>query len=349
MKTYKTITNRNLYVSLFIFYNLICTFLLSSQLIKLTSLGDYLQYRGKYMFYVPNLVRIKGWFLDIETEYLTIMIYSYLKFYFLPSWALGFLLFMFYIFKYIRKQKVTVMNMFINLCIFNPITLQFFYFESKEFLSLVLISLLLAVVSYFKFFLIITSIILRKENLFIILAMSKKNIFVNFFYIFVFLIIGIAIYLDYSGISRAIFVIVHGSFAQSAEFGQDVATTHRDWIVSPQKIFSIEGLKFFLLGLYTTIFSFLPSEKYFLLFFPIGIGKLFLVRYFVRVSTWKSSIFILSVLALYCIPLSVYNVGSSTRYTSVAWIVLWLLYNRKTLPPGNQYRFRLSERLSFKI
>jgi hypothetical protein len=301
------------------------------------------------MFYVPNLVRIKGWFLDIESEYLTIMIYSYLKFYFLPSWALGFLLFMFYIFKYIRKQKVTVMNMFINLCIFNPITLQFFYFESKEFLSLVLISLLLAVVSYFKFFLIMTSIILRKENLLLLIAISNKNIFIKLFYLFVFMILVLAIFLDYSGISSSIFVIVEGSFSQNAEAEQDIATTHRDWIDTPQKIFSIDGMKFFLIGIYTTIFSFFPFEKYFLLFLPIGIGKLFLIRCFVKASSWKFSIFVLSALSLYCIPLSVFNVGSSTRYSAVAWIVLWLLYNRKTLPPGNQYRFRLSKRLSFKI
>ena len=57
----------------------------------------------------------------------------------------------------------------------------------------------------------------------------------------------------------------------------------------------------------------------------------------------------MSILGLYCIPLSVYNVGSSTRYVSVAWIVLWLLVAIKENKESNLMKVKFGNRIIAQI
>ena len=87
------IRNRRIFTIFFVFYNIILCFLLSSSLLTLTTLGDYLQYRDKLIFNISEAIWFEGILPEIQTEKFTIFLYTYIKLMVLPSWILGFLLF----------------------------------------------------------------------------------------------------------------------------------------------------------------------------------------------------------------------------------------------------------------
>ncbi len=320
-------------------YNACMCFLLSSSLLTLTTLGDYRQYRGKVEFNIMDTILFQGSIPKIQTENLTILCYTYLKLVVLPSWLLGFLLFSFIIIRYIRKLKVTYTNIAISLSIFNPICLQYFYFESKEFLSIFLFILILESKNIRNFSFSALFVLLRKENVFLLI--SKINMRGKLMLVLG-MTLSIVIILDFYELSGPIFKIIELSFATDA-------STHRDWVTTPDKILSFEALNFFLIGAYTTIFVFFPFESYFLVFFPLGIAKIFLLIKVVNKFIFKDAFFLFIILGMYCIPLSVYNVGSSTRYVSVAWIALWLLLAIKENKKSNFVAIRVADRVLMRI
>ena len=332
-------SNRQILVHIFMIYNVCMCGLLSSSLLTLTTLGDYRQYRGKLIFDITEAIWLEGLSLNIRTENLTIFLYTYLKLAILPSWVLGFLLFSFIIFRYIRMQKANYANIAITFAVFNPISLQYFYFESKEFLSILIFIISLEAGKIKRYPLIALAISMRKENLLIFLSKTRMHGKLTLLYV---LIIFTGLMLDYFGFSKFIFNTIEKSFAADAN-------THRDWIITPSEIFSFEAMGFLLIGAYTTIFSFFPSEQYFALFFPLGVLKLLLLLKLFNYSKFKDALFIVSILGIYCIPLSVYNVGSSTRYGSVAWIILWLLVTIKLNTDTKAMKVKFGDGIVVKV
>ena len=332
-------SNRQILAYIFMIYNVCMCALLSSSLLTLTTLGDYRQYRGKLIFNITEAIWFEGLIPNIQTENLTIFLYTYLKLAVLPSWVLGFLLFSFIIFRYIRKQRVNYLNIAIAVTVFNPISLQYFYFESKEFLSVLFFIISIEARKIKSYLSTVLLMMMRKENLLIVLTKIRMR---GKLMIFFLILIFSTLILDFLGVSQLIFIIIENSFAVDAN-------THRDWVSTPSKIYSFEALYFLLIGAYTTIFSFFPSERYFLFFFPLGVVKLFLILKVFNCFKLKEAFFIMSILGLYCIPLSVYNVGSSTRYVSVAWIVLWLLVAIKENKESNLMKVKFGNRIIAQI
>lgn len=317
--------NRQIFVMIFLFYNTVMTFILSFQLVTLTTLGDYRQYRDKIIFNLSDVVLFTGGIPVLLTEKYTVLLYSYAKLAVLPSWLLGYLLLCFIILRYMRHQKINLLNIFINFSIFNPITLQYFYFESKEFLTLLLVIIFLEIKNKKRFLPAFLFVLIRKENLLILFSLGRN--YTKSLTLFVLLLLAsTALILDSLDLSRLIFIIIENSFVADAN-------THRYWVNGPVHIYSQETFVFVLIGIYTSIFSFFPFEQYFLIFLPIGLFKLALLVKFLKNNQVSYSIFVLTMMILYCVPLSVYNVGSSTRYTMVAWVVLWVIHIKRKNSP----------------
>lgn len=285
--------------------------------LHLSTLGDHRLYgRGTLEFaYSPEIT--------------TINIYTILGSIGINPLLLGIIFIASVTYYYVNRLPQNLLSVYIYFCIFNPFTIQFLIYESKEaILSIVTSILLLAKLNRFHriifaallfairpmYFVVYVSSLLIKDKAFLFL--SKRVYVISSIFVIVVLLYVLESY-DYT---TTIIGIIRQSFLPYSQ-----ATTNRNWIPVIETIFSLDFFNWYIIGLYTAIFGNLVLEWTTFLFLIVGFGKIIL---FSKVNNRSLSNYYLTVLAFsaYAVPLSVYNIGSSLRYCIPLFITFLLLY-----------------------
>lgn len=280
-----------------------------------STLGDYRLYgRGTLQFaYSP--------------EVLTINIYTILSSIGLSALVIGSILFAYISYVFVQNTQLTKMNILIFFSIMNPFTIQFLIYPSKE---LILICLTLLVVNWKKNKLIdlvfLLVIFFIRPGYFLVVIATIASVKKRFFkigtkglvYLISFTALLVLIYIEYSGYTEMIIGIIRQSFLPYTQ-----STTNRNWIPIIETILSINFLIWFGVGLYTVFFGF---TKIIITALPImitGVGKLLLLFQLNKKNFMIGCLWFIAI-SIYAVPLSVYNIGSSLRYSIP--IMVMMLY-----------------------
>jgi len=287
----------------------------------ISTLGDYRVYRVAVYSFNP---------LEFSPEVFTQFIFSYINI--LWDQVVTGLILLFSIVIWIEKErKIKIQDIFIFIAIFNPFVLQFFFFESKEFLMCVAIffyiriripskknqALLLTLVALIRPMAVILLIPLLIERV----AKGRRILFGYFIpWLFAFTFLSIYFSIDFNQYYES--YIRHLS---NAFLGYSGASTNRYEINVPVRLFSQETLVILYTGLYTVFFPIISSSIF--SSFLIMVTGFFKAYLFIKVYLRERYKWIIvASLFGYAVPLSIYNIGSSLRYSIPFFFMLYILY-----------------------
>lgn len=294
---------------------------------SVSSLGDYRLYRKVYY----------PLFSSYSPEAFTRDVFSLLSF-ISPQFVIGLLTILASCFYSLRNSCLPKAKVSLYLfLLFNPFYIQFFIYESKEFL--ICCVLLILSIDGFKrvhsFYWIVFSLAfiaaVRLESLlifafFILYFNQSRMVLFRSIGVLGFIIVSVLIIasLYYPAVDN-----YYSDFFRSLSrmfLTYNSASTNRYWISEVEELLSIETVFIFLLSYYTFFFSFLPTENIiaFSLLVPFGIAKIF--WFYMVVFKSKYPIILFSFASMYIVPISIYNVGSAMRYQIPIVLLLCLIF-----------------------
>jgi hypothetical protein len=282
----------------------------------LSKLGDNLHYeRGVFS-------------LSLNPEVLTTNLYTILSYTGVPVFILGLVVSIFISFCFVNNFKLNILNLIIFFSIMNPLAFQFLIYASKELLIICFTLLIYRFKNYRSLVLIFLIFIFLIRPLFLLVTLAfillyKRKIFFielkNFILLLSISTLCYVFYLEFTGQISEIIKYIKSLFL--APYSN--VTTNRYWLPTIESIFSYNFLVWISVGFYTIFFSFIdaPSFMIRLLTFFVGIGKLLLIYNFFKIRflygyLWFSTVIIT------LLPVSVYNVGSSLRFSTSVMIIM---------------------------
>ena len=264
--------------------------------------------------------------MALSPETITINIYTILSYVGLSPTILGSLIFIYFAYLFTQNMPQTSGNVFIFFSIFNPFCLQFIIYPSKETL-LVGFTLFFLTRKNFKFTdpFILLLILLIRPNYFIVVVVAavflngtflrfnakKLAIFVSLFGLL------ILVYIEVNGYTSSIISIIRQSFLPYSQ-----STTNRYWVPIIESLVSVDFVLWFSIGLYTIFFGLMKLKLAALPIILAGFGKILM---FTKIFRRKYIVGYLWLIAtsVYAVPLSVYNVGSSLRYSIPLLLIIF--------------------------
>ena len=312
-------SNKKYFFLLLTFYFLSLIILFKFFELHLSKLGDYIYYsRGVFN-------------LSLNPEELTTNIYTILSYTGITPTILGLTLSLYISYIFVNNLSLTKLNIFIFFCIMNPFVFQYLIYPSKE-LILTCFSILIYKFKNHKLleiFLITITFIIRPLyfiTIIVLLVTTRKkilNLNINTFtVIFTITILLSVFYIEYS--EKVFFVT---NYIKNLFLPYDIGTTNRYWLPVVETILSFEFITWISVGLYTLFFSFLDAPSIIIKFLVmiVGFGKIILIYNFFKIRFTYGYLWLTS-LIIYGVPLSIYNVGSSLRFTIPITIIILYSY-----------------------
>ena len=312
-------SNKKYFFLLLAFYFLSLVVLFKVFELHLSKLGDYIYYgRGVFNF-------------SLNPEELTTNIYTILSYTGITATILGLTLSFYISYFFVNNLSLTKLNVFIFFCIMNPFVFQYLIYPSKE-LLLTCFSILIYKFKNHKlleiFFMTIIFIIrpLYYIAVIVLLLITRKKILnlsiKKFTVIFTITILLSVFYIEYSG---QVFSTIN--YVKNLFLSYDNVTTSRYWLPVVETILSFEFITWISVGLYTVFFSFLDAPNIIIRFLVmiVGFGKIILIYNFFKIRFAFGYLWLTS-LIIYAVPISIYNVGSSLRFTIPITIIMLYSY-----------------------
>jgi len=284
--------------------------------------GLHLSTLGDYRLYGRGTLDLGG----LSPEIITINIYTILSHVGMSPTVLGSLIFIYLAYLFTQNIPQTSGNIFIFFSVMNPFCLQFIIYPSKETL-LVGFTLLFLGRKNFKLIdtIILFLIFLIRPNYFIVVAVSavllngtflrfdarKLAVCASLFGLF------ILSYIEINGYTSSIISIIRQSFLPYSQ-----STTNRYWIPVVESLISLEFILWLSMGIYTIFFGFMKLKLVALPIIFAGFGKLLMFTKIFRRKYLEGYLWLIAT-SVYAVPLSVYNVGSSLRYSIPLLIIIF--------------------------
>lgn len=281
----------------------------------LTSIGDYRSYGSGKLH--PGF----------SPESLTTNIFTCLSFIGLTPIIIGLILLSYISYYFLINVKPTIINIFIFFSILNPYAVQFLVYPSKELLLIIFTVLIFKFKDNFLLIIFFLSVLFLIRPMFFLVPVTfviliNKKFFKlkvkSFLYLVILCSILGLLYIENTKQIPSLIVQIERSFLPYA-----TASTNRDWIPSVETIYSKEFITWLSIGVYTLFFGFFnaPSIYSSILFIIAGLGKVLLFYKLYKISKKYYYLWIIN-LIIYGVPLSVYNVGSSLRYSTPIMVIM---------------------------
>lgn len=228
--------------------------------------------------------------------------------------------------------------------VFNPMYILFLAFPSKEAILTLLMLLLYRILQkefnyvYIGVLFFYSFVIFYIREIFIIPILYLLFLKIGFgkFHFLSFIFISLLGYLNFS-LAKFISTL---KLLTNYFVGYEDANTTRWWINILEFENPIDLSYFVLLGLYTLIFSGLPSEiiqiPYLLPLFIMGFFKIYLIHVLINKQNLNSEmkkryLILILLIAFTLFPLSIFNIGSAIRYQIPFILLLTVLYGNNFL------------------
>ena len=316
-------SNRKYLFLLLVFYFISLTVLFVGLEFHMSKLGDNIHYeRGVFT-------------LSLNPEEVTTNFYTILSYLGVPTFIVGLAVAIYISYCFANHLKFTALNLIIFFSIMNPFIFQFLIYASKELLITCFTLLIYKFKNYKSLVLILLIFIFLIRPLFclatlvLILLYEKQIFFIRLKNFSLFLSISILSYVFYLEFTGQILVMTQ--YIKSLFLAPYAnVTTNRYWLPSVDTILSNEFLVWLGVGFYTIFFSFIdaPSLMIRLLTTVVGIGKILLIYNFFKIKFLYGYLWFLT-LIICVLPISIYNVGSSLRFSVPVMIIM--LYSYITL------------------